>query len=283
MAGRQHLGAELARGVEQVAELDRLVALDAGHRRLAGDIAFGEAVDHRFLEAALVVEHVMRDADALGDRARVVDVLAGAAGALAVRRRAMVVKLQRDADDVVALGLEQRRRDRGIDAARHGDDDARVVRPALDIEPVEHGHTISAAQRRRHGRRFSAPPAPVSSSGRQNLPPSPRQQAPTTVAEGDAQPFSALLDAAAPALPPPPAARPAPTGQPAGVSTQVQGVVSAVDVSQTPPQLIVGGQKVPIAQVQSTRSNRSAADYPRTIPRRRPARAGKTPVIRGSA
>ena len=76
----------------------------------------------------------MRDADALGDRARIVDVLAGAAGALAVGRLAMVVELQRDADDVIALGLEQRRRDRGIDAARHRDDDAGVLGPALKIE-----------------------------------------------------------------------------------------------------------------------------------------------------
>jgi flagellar basal-body rod modification protein FlgD len=42
-------------------------------------------------------------------------------------------------------------------------------------------------------------------------------------------------------------------GQPVGVSTQVQCVVSAVDVSQTPPQLTVGGQKVPISQIQSIR------------------------------
>ena len=44
----------------------------------------------------------MRNADALGDRAGVVDVLAGAAGALAMGRGAMVVELQRHADDVVA-------------------------------------------------------------------------------------------------------------------------------------------------------------------------------------
>jgi hypothetical protein len=31
----------------------------------------------------------------------------------------------------------------------------------------------------------------------------------------------------------------------------VQGVISAVDVGQTPPQLTVGGQKVPINQIQS--------------------------------
>ena len=43
-------------------------------------------------------------------------------------------------------------------------------------------------------------------------------------------------------------------GQPVGVSTQVQGVVSvsAADVSQTPPQLTVGGQKVPISRIQSS-------------------------------
>ena len=41
----------------------------------------------------------------------------GAAGALAMGRRAVVVKLQRDPDHVVALGLQQGSRHRGIDAA----------------------------------------------------------------------------------------------------------------------------------------------------------------------
>jgi hypothetical protein len=138
MAGRERDRAELARGVEQVAELDRLVALDARHRRLAGRIAFGKAVDHRLLEAAFVVQHVMRDADALGDAARVVDILASAAGALAVGRRAMIVELQGDADHVIALGLEQRGGDRGVDAARHGNDDAGILRAPPEIETVGH-------------------------------------------------------------------------------------------------------------------------------------------------
>ena len=43
MAGRQNLGAKLARGLEQVAEFDRLIALHARHRRLAGHIALGES------------------------------------------------------------------------------------------------------------------------------------------------------------------------------------------------------------------------------------------------
>ena len=79
---------------------------------------------------------------ALGDRAGVVDVLAGAAGALAMGRRAMVVELQRDADHVVALRLEQRRGHRGIDAAGHGDDDTGVLRTAFEIETVGHGASV---------------------------------------------------------------------------------------------------------------------------------------------
>ncbi len=80
----------------------------------------------------------MRNADALGDHARVVDVAAGAAGALAMGGGAMIVKLQRHADDVIAFGLEQGGRDRGIDAAGHGDDDAGVFRAAFKIETVKH-------------------------------------------------------------------------------------------------------------------------------------------------
>ena len=74
------------------------------------EIAVGETVDHRLAEAAFVIEHVMRNADALGDAPGVVDVLAGAAGALAMDRGAVVVELQRDADDVVALGASAARR-----------------------------------------------------------------------------------------------------------------------------------------------------------------------------
>ena len=87
MAGRQRAGAELARGFEQVAKLDALVAADARHRRLAAAIAVGEILDHRFAKARLVIEHVMRDAEALGDPRRIAHILPGAAGALFAARR----------------------------------------------------------------------------------------------------------------------------------------------------------------------------------------------------
>jgi len=112
VAGRKRRSAKLARGLEQVAKLDGTVALDARDGRFAGGVAFGEHVDHRLAEAVLIVQHIMRDADPLGDVTRVVNVLTRAAGALAMGGRAMVVKLQRDADDVIALCLQQRSRRR---------------------------------------------------------------------------------------------------------------------------------------------------------------------------
>ena len=143
MAGGKHARAELARGGEQLIELDRPVALDARHRRLACRIAVGEPLDHRLAKAILIVQHIVRNADPFGDEAGVVDVLAGAACALAMGRRAMVVKLQRHADHVIALGLQQRGRGGRIHAAGHRDHDASVLRAALHVEAVEHGSGLA--------------------------------------------------------------------------------------------------------------------------------------------
>ena len=136
VAGRQRVGAEIARGLQKVGELDGLVARNARDRRLAGDIAFSERVDHRLAEPLLIVEHIVRDAERLGHAARVGDILAGAARAGAMRGRAMVVELQRHADDVVAFLLQEAGDDRGIHAAGHRDDDARVGWPSRQIEAV---------------------------------------------------------------------------------------------------------------------------------------------------
>ena len=93
MAGREHVGAEVPRRLEQVDEFHVLVAGDAGNRRLARDIGACEGLDHLLAKARLVIEHVMGNAEPGGDVARVVDVLARAAGALAMDRRAVVVEL----------------------------------------------------------------------------------------------------------------------------------------------------------------------------------------------
>jgi flagellar basal-body rod modification protein FlgD len=48
-------------------------------------------------------------------------------------------------------------------------------------------------------------------------------------------------------------------GQPATVSTQVQGVVTAVNASASPPTVTVSGQTVPISQIQSVDNGSSGA------------------------
>ncbi len=122
--------AQVARGLQQIVELDRLVAAHTGDRRFAPQIGVGELLDHRFPEAAFVVEHIVRHADGLCGHAGVVDVLTGAAGAFFLDRRAMVVELQGHTDHVIAGPLEQGGGDRGIHASGHGHDHARAHRQA---------------------------------------------------------------------------------------------------------------------------------------------------------
>ena len=54
-----------------------------------------------------------------GHPAGIMNIQPGAAGALLGQGRAVVVKLQRDADDVIALLGQLRGHDRAVDAARH--------------------------------------------------------------------------------------------------------------------------------------------------------------------
>jgi hypothetical protein len=95
----------------------------------------------------------MRDADGLGGPAGVVDVDAGAAGLGFGHHGAVIVKLQGDADDVIAFGLHQRGDDRAVDTAGHGDDNARILRAAGQVQTVSH---FSKASRNRYRPRAPA-------------------------------------------------------------------------------------------------------------------------------
>ena len=119
MPGRKAICAELARHAEQVGELRPHIAADAGDRRAAGEIFVGELLDHIFAKCAFVVEHVMRDSEPVGDRARIGDVVARAARALAPGCRAIIVKLQGDADHLIARIVQHHGRHRAVDASAH--------------------------------------------------------------------------------------------------------------------------------------------------------------------
>ena len=137
VTGRQRVGAQVAGGVQQVAELDPLVAADTGDRRFAAQVAVGEIVHHALREPVLVIEDVMGDADPVGHLPRIVDVLAGAARSLAAHRHAVVVKLEGDPDHVVTLLTQKGGGDGGVDTAGHGDHDAGVRGPLCDTERVQ--------------------------------------------------------------------------------------------------------------------------------------------------
>ena len=80
----------------------------------------------------------MGNAEFLGDAARVVDVLTGTTGPLAVSRGTVVVELQRDPDHLIAFALEHAGDDRRIDATRHCNNNAGLLRTASKIEAIQH-------------------------------------------------------------------------------------------------------------------------------------------------
>ena len=93
-------------------------------RRPPALVLADEVVDDVLLELALEVLDVVRGADDLTHAPRVVDVLHRAAS---LAQRGEVVALlcpepHCDADDVVALALQQQRGDGGVDPSAHGDD-----------------------------------------------------------------------------------------------------------------------------------------------------------------
>jgi hypothetical protein len=135
---RQYVGAEVLGNLHQIDELDALVAGNAGHGGLALPIGIGERLHHRVLEPLFVVEHVMGDVERRCHPPCIVDILPGAAGALPVRCLAMIVKLQGDAHDVVALASQQAGDHGGIHAARHCDDNARVLGALGNIKRIQH-------------------------------------------------------------------------------------------------------------------------------------------------
>jgi hypothetical protein len=51
----------------------------------------------------------------------------------------MIVELQRDAEHIIALPLQNAGHDRAVDAARHGHDNARIFRPLVKIQCVHGG------------------------------------------------------------------------------------------------------------------------------------------------
>jgi len=118
VSGGDVVVAQRERTIQQRAELEAAVAVDAGVGRASGAVFGDEEVHHVAREALRFVEHIKIHAEPRGDGARVLRVRGGAAAAL---RRLAIVELEHRARAVIALPGEQKRGGAGIHAAAHRD------------------------------------------------------------------------------------------------------------------------------------------------------------------
>src|SRR3546814_6602501 len=102
---------------------------------------------------------MLGEAQPVGDRARVSKILSCAAGADARRLRAMIIELERHADDLGARSRGERGDDARIDSTRHGDDDSPVFQRHGQLK-IGLGEPGGGGNRLDHGRRHLGMPVP---------------------------------------------------------------------------------------------------------------------------
>ena len=128
VTGRHAIGIQILGRFQQILELHPFVTADAGNGRGPAQIAIGEFVNHGVLEHVFIIQNVMREPHGFRDTPRIMDIDARTASPFARQCRTVVVKLQGDADDVIAF-LGQHGGDHGtVDTARHRHNDAGVGR-----------------------------------------------------------------------------------------------------------------------------------------------------------
>ncbi len=130
MAGGNLIGANLLRHNKKLVKLQVIVAETARDRCTPGKILLDERTHHIALKALFVIDHVVGDANGLGNTASIVDIVDRAAAALdgfghafVSSETALVPELHGQADDVVAFRTQHGRNGRGVNSSRHSDGD----------------------------------------------------------------------------------------------------------------------------------------------------------------
>src|SRR5687768_6021684 len=103
VSGRHRVRAELVCEVQELRQLDAAVAAHAGARRVALEVAVHERLDHDAPEKLAPVEGVVREAETIGDSARIVNVLRRAAATLDRSVVGVIPEMERDTDHLEAL------------------------------------------------------------------------------------------------------------------------------------------------------------------------------------
>jgi len=150
VTGGETLGADLTRHAQEWLKLYIGVAIGAGNGCATGEVVVDEGTHHASLEVLLEVHHVMRKMQMLCHGLGVIDVIEGAAtvlrGAIALKfgEAALVPELHGQADDGVALLLQEGSNGRRVDAAGHGYGDEAALSLGASGESVELGHCAHA-------------------------------------------------------------------------------------------------------------------------------------------
>ena len=89
--------------LQQVFEFHPLIAANARHGRGPSKVAFSEIVDNRFAKRVFIVQYIMRKIELFGHAARIMYVTASTAGAFFCECGSVIVKLQGNANNIIAL------------------------------------------------------------------------------------------------------------------------------------------------------------------------------------
>ncbi len=114
MTGGQRGCTKFAGRVKQIVELYLLIADDTWYWRFAARIAVSKAFNDALFEAFFIVQNIVRDAKSIGNGSRIIYVLTGTTCAFFSRSLAMIVQLQRNADDVIPLIFKDGGSDGGV-------------------------------------------------------------------------------------------------------------------------------------------------------------------------
>ena len=118
---------EVLRGFQQVLELYTLVAANTGNRCCTGQITVSKLVYHRVFKDVFVIQYIVGKTHFFRNPPRVMNVYACAARPLFRQCSTMIIKLQCHAHNVIAFFGQHCRDHRAVNAAGHGDDNARFT------------------------------------------------------------------------------------------------------------------------------------------------------------
>src|SRR5580704_4957364 len=126
MASGKASSADLASGEEKLIEFHVVVAIRARNWSAAGEIVVYERTDNRLFKLFFEMDDVKRESEMLGDSARIVDVVYGAAAvlrracALQLGQTALVPELHGETDNWLAALGEDGRDCGAVHTAAHG-------------------------------------------------------------------------------------------------------------------------------------------------------------------